>query len=180
MHGDMPSGTDPDGTNFPGFYGVVSIQPDPGGPFHVGGFDPMSGKQFDDRVLQQLDILLQSQSQLFQVQDGIAHQLSGSMVSNIPSPVGLVISSLDLLQKLLPDQQVVLISALSQGIDMGMLTEQEILQGLGLSQGLPFKIDQPMETFLLVVPGFLVIDNPQVNKLNGSFYKGTFDSSDFK
>jgi hypothetical protein len=76
-----------------------------------------------------LDILLQSQTQLLQVQDGIAHHLSGSVVGNIPSPVGLVIGGLDLLQKLLPDQQVVLIPAFPQGVDMGMLAEQADIAG---------------------------------------------------
>jgi len=127
----------------------------------------VSPQQFYDAFFQNGNILFQSQSNVLKVQDRVSHDLPRSMVSNVPSPVGLIVGGINFLQEILPDQQVGLIPAFTKGVDMRMLAEKQVLDRTLLSRRIYLELHKTVETSLLVIPRLLVIHCSQILKSYG-------------
>lgn len=105
VHGNKMTASHSHGTNL-AFPGSSRFQPHSGGSVHPSRFNAVRRTDPDDRFFQQMQIFLQSQMKIFQVQNRITHQLSGTMISNVPSAVNMKQGSSDALQLLFTQQHI--------------------------------------------------------------------------
>lgn len=100
-----------------------------------------------------MDILLQSQTKLFEIENRVADQLTGAMIGNVPAAIYVEEGGADALQLLVGEQHVLNLAAPSQGIDMGMFAQQDavLIHLAGLFGGY-----QRVEQLLLLFPSFSV------------------------
>lgn len=91
------------------------------------------------------------------------------MVRDIASAIDPIEFCFVFLQATLIQEQVIFRAAFPQGENMRMLTKQQVIFGLfraGTISAFDFQGNGFPEEFFLVIPGLLVIDQPQILKVN--------------
>lgn len=150
--GDEAGGMYAYGADFAGIR-AVGIYPYAGSAFEPSGRYVIMAHGADDYFFQRSDVLFESELQAFQVEEGIAHDLSRAVVGNITAAVYMVIGGLYALQELFVDQQVVGLAVTAKGVYMRVFAENNLLQVFGGA----FGGEELLGNAALPVPGRLVI-----------------------
>ena len=53
----------------------------------AGGFDPKVAERADDSLFQQMDVKMYVGSEIVEIENRLAYDLSGSVKGNVPAPV---------------------------------------------------------------------------------------------
>ena len=99
-------------TNFP-FLRSSRGQPYSGRSLHSPGLNAIRCADPDHRFFQHMNIFLQPQMIILQIQDRITNQLSGTMISNIPSSINMIKGGTNHLQLCLSQQHIRFLSTLA-------------------------------------------------------------------
>src|SRR5690606_23692047 len=111
---------------------VIRIDPDTHRLLIFHTLYPIGLQCFYHHILQQGDVTLDANAECFQIDDRVRHQLTGTMICNVTPTVNLMQVNLPLLTYLSRDQQILPVAALAQGVNMFMLTKEQILFSLTL------------------------------------------------
>ena len=108
--------------------------------------------------------------EILKVKYWITHNLTRSMIGDIPAAVYSMICCRDRWQILLIHKEVVFLARLANCKDVRMLAEYEIIIRNSLLVFWQMSIarfdrQRPIEVDCLIFPGIFVVDQPQVNKL---------------
>ena len=158
VHRDEVAAADADGAHLAGT-GRVAFQPNARGSVHTSRHDAIRGAHADDGFLQRVYVGFQPQMEIFQVEDGVAHQLAGAVVSDVAPAVDVVVRRPDASQLLLAEQHIGFLAAAPQGVDVGMLAQHKARGAHNVScNGLQGFV----KTTPLLFPGVSVRDKPPV------------------
>ena len=107
-----------------------------------------------------------SVKKIVEVKNRVANQLTGAVKRNIATPVDFVISGPDGFQKRTVGQQIRFVAALAEGINGRVFAKKQVVGGRELITLIPVPVgdflgDNPGEEPFLLVPGGLVINQPQ-------------------
>src|SRR5690554_7919482 len=69
VHGDKATGPYPDGTDLPRLFGIVRIEPHPGGPVQTTGREPILRHGFNNGLLQMMDVFSDAQAHGLQIEN---------------------------------------------------------------------------------------------------------------
>src|SRR5690606_13489612 len=99
--------------------------------------------------------------EIFEIQNWVAHNLAGAVVGYVASTVYFVKRGVDRFQFFFRNEQIFDMPALSEGVNVRVLYEQEMIWG-NLFQIFPsvftFDVDDILKKKFLVIPGFFIID----------------------
>src|SRR5690606_31388654 len=90
MHGHITAGPNSYCANLACSKTLVYIQPDPSRTIKTGVLNVKISKMLYYSLLKSVDILLDTYTYGFQVKNRVAHYLSGTVISDIPSTVDTV------------------------------------------------------------------------------------------
>src|SRR5690606_5363620 len=93
--------------------GFPNIQPNAGFAFGAFTIETIFIYGFDDDFFQTAHVPMDVRFELIQIQNRIAYQLSGTMISDVSSPIGFDKAGFDLTQKILIGQKVFNMTAFS-------------------------------------------------------------------
>ncbi len=110
----------------------VHVQPYPGGIRDASSFQAIVSQQPDHHLLHAAQVPADVGAKLFQVEDGITHHLTWTVVGNVAAPIGAEKLYASLLLLGLIDEQVLGLAAFAQGIDVRVLTEEQVVLGVDL------------------------------------------------
>ena len=117
------------------------------------------GTEADNGLFKRMHIFLQPQPKLFQVDNGIAHQLAGTVIGDVSPTVYTIQGGTQPMQRLGVEQHVGLFAATSQGINVRMLHQHDTV---GACPAFAFLLQRLVQTLLLPLPGFVVGEQPPV------------------
>ena len=137
----------------------MRVDPDPGGSFEPAGRDAVIGYGADNALLERKNVVAQADPDPFQIENRIAYQLAQPVVGNIAAAVGTKVGSADFSQELPVDEQVRLVAAFAQCVDVGMFDQQQVLL---FGRSLLFLQQELSEEPLLYLPRFGVLRAAQI------------------
>ena len=152
-------------------------QPHPRRSCDTGTADAVVGYRPYDRFLNRVDILLESDALAFEVEYGIAHQLSRAVERDVPSPVYAVERCTFAFEEIFGHKHVLFMAAFAQRIDRRMFAQQQILLRFPSVSALGGQ--QVVEKLFLQFPAAGIIHNAQV-AANHSLLRRLHGQSSFR
>ena len=127
------------------------------------------GCRIDYRLLQRMNVILQPYLFTFKVENRVSYHLTGSMESDVPTPIDTIKGCSPVAQKTFIHQQIGFRTAFAQRIYGRMLAQQQVLFCRPI---LSFPFQQCIEEVPLPFPALGIIDHPQIfiNHLFHTFF----------
>ncbi|CAI8160299.1 MAG: Uncharacterised protein [Bacteroidota bacterium] len=172
MHRNPATGTNSHGTNFTGIIAFY-IYPNACFPFATRGRNAKISKCSNDTLLQQTQIFMDIGKKTIQIQNGIANQLPGAVIGNIPSSIRGIKRNAFFSKGFCIYEQIIFITTFSKRIHMRMLHKKQMIFGshlrIWISAVVNFLVYGALKQFLLQIGYGIVCRQAQFTHLHNRF-----------